>query len=96
MNTFDVTFWTIETRKERRTPYRVGWTVAGRLFRQSCLAMALAESFQAQLISAARRGEECMTRLEDVWISRMDGALHLEDAPPDQDPSEDGEEDLPR
>ena len=22
---------------------------------------------------------KCMTGLEDVWISRMDGALHLED-----------------
>jgi hypothetical protein len=28
---------------------------------------------------------KCMTGLEDVWISRMDGALHLEDKPRRED-----------
>ena len=32
---------------------------------------------------------KCMTGLEDVWISRMDGALHLQDAPLDDDRRED-------
>jgi hypothetical protein len=57
VNSFDVRFWKIETRRERRTPYRVRWIVAGRQFSDSFLTMALAESFRAQLISAARRGE---------------------------------------
>lgn len=26
----------------------------------------------------------CMTGLEDVWIARMDGALHLEDLHPSE------------
>jgi integrase len=57
VSSFDVRFWTIETRRQRRTPYRVCWTVAGRLFRESFLTMALAESYRAQLITAARQGE---------------------------------------
>jgi integrase len=57
LNSFDVRFWKIEARKERRTPYRVRWIVAGRQFSDSFLTMALAESFRALLISAARRGE---------------------------------------
>ena len=57
MNSFNVKFWTIETRKDRRAPYRVRWLVAERRFGESFLTKALAESYRAQLISAARRGE---------------------------------------
>ena len=57
MSSYDVRFWKIEVRKDRRTPYRVRWTVAGQQFGDSFLTMALAESFRSQLISAARKGE---------------------------------------
>ena len=55
MSSYDVRFWKIEVRKDRRTPYRVRWTVAGQQFGDSFLTMALAESFRSQLISAARK-----------------------------------------
>jgi integrase len=54
---FDFRPWKIETRKGRKTPYRVRWIVAGRQFSDSFLTMALAESFRASLITAARKGE---------------------------------------
>ena len=54
---FDFHPWKIQTRKERKTPYRVRWTVAGRQFGISFVTMALAESFRASLITAARKGE---------------------------------------
>jgi integrase len=54
---FDFHPWKIETRKERKTPYRVRWVVAGRKFSKSFVTMALAESFRSSLITAARRGE---------------------------------------
>ena len=57
MTSFDVRFWKIETRKGRRTPYRVRWVVAGQQFSDSFLTMALAESYRAKLITAARNGE---------------------------------------
>jgi integrase len=57
LSSYDVRFWKIEVRKNRRTPYRVRWTVAGQQFSDSFLTMALAESFRAQLIGAARKGE---------------------------------------
>ena len=53
----DFHLWTIETRKGRKTPFRVRWTVAGRQFGRSFATMALAESFRASLITAARNGE---------------------------------------
>ena len=49
--------WTIQNRKGRKTPFRVRWTVAGRQFGRSFVTMALAESFRASLITAARKGE---------------------------------------
>jgi hypothetical protein len=57
LSSYDVRFWKIEVRKDRRTPYRVRWTVAGQQFSDSYLTMALAESFRSQLIMAARKGE---------------------------------------
>ena len=38
---------------------------------------------------------KCMTGLEDVWINRMDGTLHLEDAARDQGLQDGGGEDRP-
>jgi hypothetical protein len=54
---FDFRPWKIETRKGRKMSYRVRWVVARRQFSASFLTMALAESFRASLITAARKGE---------------------------------------
>jgi hypothetical protein len=54
---FDFHLWKIETRKGRKTPHRVRWIVSGRRFGESFVTMALAESFRASLITAARKGE---------------------------------------
>ena len=54
---FDFRPWKIETRKGRKASYRVRWAVARRNFSKSFLTMALAESFRASLITAARKGE---------------------------------------
>jgi integrase len=54
---FDFHPWKIQTRKGRKTPYRVRWVVSGRQFGSSFVTMALAESFRATLITAARKGE---------------------------------------
>src|SRR5690349_13042884 len=82
-NSFDVRFWKIETRKDRRTPYRVRWIVDGQQFSDSFLTVALAESYRARLITAARNGEgldtetglpgSMMRKLRDV--SFLDHAL---------------------
>jgi integrase len=54
---FDFHPWKIQVRKDRKTPYRVRWVVARRQFGNSFVTMALAESFRASLITAARKGE---------------------------------------
>jgi hypothetical protein len=54
---FDFHPWKIQTRKGRKTPYRVRWVVAARQFGNLFVTMALAESFRASLITAARKGE---------------------------------------
>lgn len=54
---YDVRFWGIRKRAGRRLPYQVRWTVDGRQKAESFLTRALAESFRAELIKAARDGE---------------------------------------
>jgi len=54
---YDVRFWKIEERPGRRAPWRVPWKVAGRRFSKTFVTNALAESFRAELISAARNGQ---------------------------------------
>lgn len=44
-------------QERRPTPYRVRWVVNGQLFGEPFVTMALAGSFKAQLITAARKGE---------------------------------------
>jgi integrase len=56
-STFDVRFWTIDVRKNRRTPYRVRWVVAGQTFSDSFSTRELADSFRSQLRTRARLGE---------------------------------------
>ncbi len=54
---YDVRFWKISERKDAVARYRVRWTVAGKPYAKSFLTTSLAQSFRAQLISAARNGE---------------------------------------
>ncbi len=56
MNSYDVRFWQIETRKGKTVTYRVRWVVAGRRFSGSFTTKELAESHRAKLRAAARRG----------------------------------------
>jgi integrase len=55
--TYDVRVWSIETIDNKTPSYRVGWRVAAKRHRRSFRTRALAESFRAQLMSAAGRGE---------------------------------------
>ena len=55
--TYDVRFWKIEVRADRRTPYRVRWSVARRVFRESFVTRLLADSFRSELVTAAKKGE---------------------------------------
>ena len=57
MNSYDIRFWQIETRKGKTVTYRVRWVVAGRRFSDSFTTKELAESYRAELRAAARRGE---------------------------------------
>lgn len=55
---YDVRFWKTDVyRGARVTTYRVRWLVAQKQFKESFRTAALAESFRAELMSAARRGE---------------------------------------
>lgn len=54
---YDVRFWKIEVRPDRRSPYRVVWVVAGKRFSDTFGTRALADSFRARLITAANKGE---------------------------------------
>jgi integrase len=56
-DSYDVRFWKTQVRKNRPTPYRVRWLVDGQHFSESFVTMPLADSFKAQLITAARKGE---------------------------------------
>ncbi|MFE4650507.1 tyrosine-type recombinase/integrase [Streptomyces sp. NPDC056707] len=56
--TYDVRFWKTSIYKgSRKTTYTVRWELQGKEWRQPCATAALAESFRAGLLTAARRGE---------------------------------------
>jgi integrase len=56
--TYDVRIWKTKVYKGKRgTTYYVRWTVAGKECTESLRTSALAESFRAALVTAARRGE---------------------------------------
>jgi Phage integrase family len=55
--TFDVRFWDIQERSDAQARWRVRWKVAGRVFSRSFVVKALADSFRAQLMEAARKGD---------------------------------------
>jgi hypothetical protein len=56
--TYKVSIWKTETYKGKRgTTYYVRWGVAGKPWREPFKAKKLAESFRAELVAAARKGE---------------------------------------
>jgi integrase len=58
MNRFDVIVYTIRRRRGRRRPFEVRWRAAGRARSKSFITRALADSYRAELIRAARKGLE--------------------------------------
>lgn len=55
---YDVRIWKVEPIKGKKTTsYRARWVVAGKRFGEPFATAALADSFRAQLVTAARRGE---------------------------------------
>ncbi len=57
MSSYQVRFWAIRKRPERRMSFQLRWVVAGREHSESFLTKALADAFRAELMSAARAGE---------------------------------------
>src|SRR5258708_28412213 len=65
--TYDVRIWSIrehqskskksQNAKKPKTTYSLRWIVAGKTFSESFGTRALAESFRAELTTAARKGE---------------------------------------
>ena len=58
MNRFDVSVYAIRRRHGRRRPFEVRWQAAGRARSKSFLTRALADSYRAELVRAARQGLE--------------------------------------
>jgi hypothetical protein len=55
---FDVSIYTIRRRPGRRRPFEVRWRAAGRARSRSFITRALADSYRAELVRAARTGLE--------------------------------------
>ncbi len=55
---FDVSIYAIRRRPGRRLPFEVRWRAAGRVRSRSFLTKALADSYRAELVRAARTGLE--------------------------------------
>lgn len=58
MNRFDVNMYAIRQRPNRRRPFEVRWVVAGQARSKSFITRALADSYRAELVRAARKGLE--------------------------------------
>ena len=58
MNRFDVSVHAIRRRRGRRRPFEVRWQAAGRARSKSFITRALADSYRAELVRAARKGLE--------------------------------------
>ncbi|MGW1867342.1 tyrosine-type recombinase/integrase [Streptomyces mauvecolor] len=54
---YNVRFWDIRERLDRRKPYMVRWTVNGREKSESFMTVGLADSRRSKLMTAARDGE---------------------------------------
>src|SRR5258708_8446180 len=55
MNRFDVSVYAIRCRRGRRRPFEVRWQAAGRARSKSFITRALADSYRAELVRAARK-----------------------------------------
>ncbi len=58
MNAFNVRIYSIRRRKNRRRPFEVRWHAAGHARSKSFSTRALADSYRAELVRAARKGLE--------------------------------------
>jgi hypothetical protein len=58
MNGFDVGIYAIRRRPGRRRPFGVRWRAGGKVRSRSFLTWALADSYRAELVRAARTGLE--------------------------------------
>jgi hypothetical protein len=58
VNRFDVNVYGIRRRPKRHRPFEVRWVVAGRARSKSFITRALADSYRAELVRAARKGLE--------------------------------------
>ena len=56
MSSYEFRMWGIRKR-DRQKPYQVRWLVAGHSHAETFVTRALAESFRAELMAAARSGE---------------------------------------
>jgi hypothetical protein len=56
VNAFDVRIYAIRRRRNRRRPFEVRWHAAGRARSKSFITRALADSYRAELVRAARKG----------------------------------------
>jgi hypothetical protein len=56
VNAFNVRIYTIRRRKGRRRPFEVRWVAAGQARSKSFITRALADSYRAELVRAARKG----------------------------------------
>ncbi|MCA2229964.1 tyrosine-type recombinase/integrase [Nonomuraea aurantiaca] len=81
MQTHDVVIWSIRNRKGRAKPYQLRWKVGTEPKSKAFLTKALADSFRADLLKAAKRGEPfdtltglpaSMTRTEKAALSWYD------------------------
>ena len=54
---YEVRFWNVTVKKGRRRPYVLRWVVGGKVHPRTFAMRELADSFKADLIQAARRGE---------------------------------------
>ena len=77
MNTFDVRIHAIRRRRNRRRPFEVRWHAAGRARSRSFVTRALADSYRAELVRAARRSLEFGpgTGEAGCWAARPAAAL---------------------
>ncbi|GAA3614368.1 tyrosine-type recombinase/integrase [Nonomuraea rosea] len=81
MQTHDVVIWSIRNRKGRAKPYQLRWKVGTEPKSKAFLTKALADSFRADLLKAAKRGEPfdtltglpaSMTKTEKAALSWYD------------------------
>jgi hypothetical protein len=73
MSAFDVRIHAIRRRPDRRRPFEVRWHAGGRARSRSFITRALADSYRAELIRAARQGLDFSARTGEPasWAARL-------------------------